>query len=72
LGEGKQIFQYTKMFSVSTAGRIFIIDLKFLRNICEMYEAQYVKTSVTFHDTAVRLYLKLFKGSPVLQTVHCV
>jgi hypothetical protein len=65
-------FNITKVFSVSTAVRTFIIDLKFLRTISEMYEAQYVKASVTFHDTALRLCLKLFKCSPVLQSVQCV
>jgi len=39
-GECKQIFQYTKVFLVSIAGRTFIIDLKFLRAVSEMYEAQ--------------------------------
>jgi len=65
-------FNAPKVFSVSTAGRTFIVDIKCLRTISEMYEAQYVKASITFRDTAVRLCLKLFKVSPVFQTVHCV
>ena len=65
-------FNIPKVFSVSTSGHTFIIDLKFPRTISDMCEAQYVKASVTSRDTAVRLCLKLFKCSHVLQTLHCV
>jgi len=46
-GEGNKSFNIPKVFSVSTAGRTFLIDLKFLRTISEMYEDQYVNTLVT-------------------------
>jgi len=65
-------FSAPKVFSVSTACRTFIIDIKCLRTLSEMYEVQCVKASVTFHDTAVWLCLKLFKVSSVLQPVYCV